>query len=849
VTSVKRFLRIGAAVVMVAAVLQVPAGAADPVRRAATVDAFAIPANGAPVIVDGAFTEASWSQAVPVSDFVQREPSEGAAPTHTTDVRVLFDGAALYVAVKASDVESHRVVGLLTRRDESSPSDRISVIIDSFLDKRTAYEFTVNAAGVKSDFYWYNDSNNDRSWDAVWDAAVSRSPTGWQAEFKIPFSQLRFRGQDVGTLGFAVVRNIPHANEVSTWPLLARSAPGYVSSFGELRGVTRSGVQKKLELTPFVVGQMVTKPVNQSNPLQHSPDPGSSLGVDMKYQVAPGLTLSGTINPDFGQVEADPAVVNLGAFETFFNEQRPFFVEGSGNFQMGDLFYSRRIGRAPQRFASAPEGGFSAQPANTTILGAAKLTGKVGNYAVGVLHAVTSSESAEIVADPLSSITRSPVEPTTNYSVARLSREFSDNSRLSFVMTNMKRELTPELSFLPKHAVAGGVDAEWRMGKDYSLGGFWFNSLVRGSTESITRLQRSNVHSYQRPDSAALELDESRRSLTGNSGIVSLNKIGGTRTRGNVNVGYRSPGYDPNDLGFRNRSDVVWNEAWFQIRDDDPGKYVLRRNINFNHWHTWNFDGDRLDLGGNINSHWTFANNISIGGGVNVNADRFDDRRTRGGPGGRVPRNANGWWYVDTDNRRLVTLNLSGDWYRDPYNSANWRQGIGATIRPTSALSLSANVDVSNNRNDRQWITNEDSGDATRYVFGHIDQKTLSLTLRAAYTITPTLTIQIYGRPFISAGDYTGFKELVDGLNGDENLRYSPYGYQGNPDFRVRSFRMTNVLRWEYRPGSALFVVLQQGRQDSANAGDLSYGRDLGGAFRAPAENTVLVKFSRWVDF
>ena len=837
-------------VILTAAGLEAGPLRADPVRRVATVDAFAIPADGVPIVIDGAFNETTWARATAVSDFVQREPAEGAAPTHTTDVRIVFDTAALYVAVKAADADSHRVVGLLTRRDESSPSDRISVMIDSFLDRRTAYEFTVNAAGVKSDFYWYNDTNNDRSWDAVWAAAVSRTPTGWQAEFRIPFSQLRFRGSDTSALGFAVLRNIPHSNEVVTWPLLAKSASGFVSSFGELRGVSRSGAQQKLELTPFVVGQVQTAPVNDANPLQQSPDPGSSLGVDMKYQVAPGLTLSGTINPDFGQVEADPAVVNLGAFETFFSEQRPFFVEGSGNFQMGDLFYSRRIGRAPQRNASPPDDGFAAQPAQTTILGAAKLTGKIGAFAVGVLHAVTSEESARIASAPALGITKTPVEAATNYSVARVSREFADNSRLSFVLTNTKRQLTPELSFLPGHAIAGGVDADWRIGKQYSLSGFWFNSLVRGSTESMLRLQRNAVHSFQRPDSAGLEIDETRTSLTGDSGIISLSKIGGTRTRGNVNMGYRSPGYEVNDLGFRNRSDVIWNEAWFQIRDDDPGRYVLRRNINFNHWHTWNFDGDRLDFGGNINSHWTFANNVSIGGGFNINATRFDDRRTRGGPGGQVPRNINGWWYTDTDNRRLVTLNLSGDWYRDPYRSANWRQGVGATVRPTTSLTASASVDVSSNRNDRQWVTNEEDVDGrTRYVFARIDQRTLSLSLRASYTITPTLTVQIYGRPFVSGGEYSGFKELADGLNADENLRYSPYGYTGSPDFRVRSFRMTNVVRWEYRPGSALFVVWQQGREDFANRGDLRYGPDLGGALSAPAKNTLLVKVSRWMDF
>jgi hypothetical protein len=845
------FGRLGAGAV--ASVILAGLGAEPAAVRAAApapaIDAVAVAVGGAAFVIDGSFNETAWAAATPVSDFLQREPGEGVAPSHATDVRVLFDATALYVAVRATDDGSHRVVGLLTRRDEQSPSDRISVLVDSFLDRRTAYEFTVNAAGVKSDFYWFNDTNNDRSWDAVWDVGVSRSASGWQAEFRIPFSQLRFRGNQASSLGFAVVRNIPHANEVVTWPLLARSASGFVSSFGELRGVSRSGAEKQLELTPFIVGQVHTQPVDGANPLERSPDPGSSVGVDMKYQVAPGLTLTGTINPDFGQVEADPAVVNLGAFETFFSEQRPFFVEGSGNFTMGDLFYSRRIGRAPQRGVSPPEGGFAAQPSNSTILGAAKITGKVGPFAVGVLHAVTARESARVASGPLLTQSETPVEPATNYSAARVSREFADNSRISVVMTNVRRSLTPELEFLPRHAFAAGTEGEWRLGSRYSLSGFWHGSSVRGTPDAMLRLQRNNVHSFQRPDSDGLEVDPNMAELRGHSGVISFSKISGTRTRGNVNMGFRSPGYEVNDMGFRNRSDMVWQEAWFQVRDDVPGRFVLRRNINFNHWHTWNFDGDRLDFGGNINSHWTFANNWSVGGGVNVNSERFDDRRTRGGPGGLVPGNRNGWWYFDSDNRRLVTLNLSGDWYRDSFDSYNWRQGVGATVRPTTALSTSVSMDVSRNQNDRQWITNLEQEERTRYVFGHIDQRTVTLTLRASYTITPNLTVQVYGRPFVSAGAYSGFKELVNGRATAEGDRYASFSYQGNPDFRIRSFRTTNVLRWEYRPGSALFVVWQQGRQDFANRGDLRFGPDFGGSFSAPAESTFLVKFSRWVDF
>jgi hypothetical protein len=346
---------------------------------------------------------------MPITGFVQRDPTEGAPASHPTDVRVAFDETALYVGVRATEPESQEVVGLLTRRDESSPSDWIAIYIDSFRDKRTAFEFRVNAAGVKSDTYWYNDTNSDRSWDAVWDVAVSRTEEGWLAEFRVPFSQLRFRAGDGGPIGFAVSREIAHLSETSTWPLLARSATGYVSSFGELRGVERAGPQKRLELMPFVLSQLATSAVAEGNPLERSPDPGATVGMDLKYQVAPGLMLAATVNPDFGQVEADPAVVNLGAFETFFSERRPFFVEGAGNFSFNDFFYSRRIGRTPQRSASAPEDGYVSQPSNTTILGAVKLTGKVGNYAVGALHAITSAEDARIASGTDLLVTRTPV--------------------------------------------------------------------------------------------------------------------------------------------------------------------------------------------------------------------------------------------------------------------------------------------------------------------------------------------------------------------------------------------------------------------------------------------------------
>jgi hypothetical protein len=361
--------------------------------------------TAAAVKLDGELNDSAWEKVTPIRGFVQRDPKEGGAPTFETEIRVLYDRNCLYIGVRAFDGDQRKIVGLRTRRDEESPSDWVRVMIDSYHDRRTAYEFAVNPAGVKQDRYWFGDSNSDPSWDGVWDVAVRRDDKGWSAEFRIPFSQLRFVPGKGDTFGFAVLREIGRLNETSSWPLIAKSKPGFVSQMGELGGLKLAGATKRLEVVPYTVGQVESQPVGAADPFVKSPDPSATIGLDLKYAVTPGLTLTSTINPDFGQVEADPAVVNLTAFETFYDERRPFFVEGSGNLrfdldcndgQCTGLFYSRRIGRRPHGDPAAPLGGHVAAPALTTILGAAKLTGRAGPFAVGALDAVTGEESAQL---------------------------------------------------------------------------------------------------------------------------------------------------------------------------------------------------------------------------------------------------------------------------------------------------------------------------------------------------------------------------------------------------------------------------------------------------------------------
>lgn len=823
-----------------------------------TIAATLIDPKATALQIDGELNEAVWAKAPVVSGFVQRMPNEGAAATHDTEVRIVYDSTALYVAVNAIDPEPSEIVGILARRDDQSPSDWVSIHLDSFHDRRSAYEFGVNAAGVKYDRYWFNDTNNDRGWDAVWDVAVTRHEKGWRAEFKIPFSQVRFKATAEGVFGFAAARTIARLNETSTWPLLPRSASGYVSSFGDLTGINLTGGQKKLEVMPYALTQATTSLVNPGDPLRDSPDPSATLGLDVKYSVAPGLTLTGTVNPDFGQVEADPAVVNLSGFETFFAERRPFFVEGSGTFRFDvdcndgnctGLFYSRRVGRSPQRFVGAPEDGYANQPTNTTILGAAKLTGRLGKFSVGAMNAVTGREYARIASGPALQITETPVEPLSNYTVLRVNREFDNRSRLGVMATATRRQLTDELQFLPETAITGGLDGEWRLGQRYGLSGFWAGSSVHGSTEAIARLQRSTVHSFQRPDAGHVEFDPAKTSLGGHAGQLAFNKLAGQRTRFSVAANFKSPGFDINDLGFHQRADEISYGAWFQVRDITPGRFVREFIINFNQHSAWNFDGDRRFLGANINAHWTFTNNWGFSTGVNYNGQGFADRLTRGGPGGYTNQNWNQWFGARTDDRKKVFGNANAFWFKDRHGAWQYDLSPNVTIRPSASLLLSAGIGYNRNHSQSQWISNLTETDRTRYLFGRLNQTTVRLTARMNYTITPALSLQVYAQPFVSAGDYSGFKELANGRSKTYEGRYRPYAYSGNPDFNIRSFRTTNVLRWEYRPGSALFVVWQQGRDDFSALGDFQFGRNFGDLFGAPATNTFLVKFSRWMNF
>jgi Domain of unknown function (DUF5916) len=810
--------------------------------------------------VHGSLSDDSWRTERPIEDFLQREPTDGGEPSDRTDFRVAYNETTLFVKVRAYERHPDGTRTYLTRRDQDSPSDWIRVFIDSYHDRRTAYEFAVNPSGVKMDRYWYNDNNNDDSWDAVWDVVVSSEADGWSAEFRIPFSQLRFSPSDSVTFGFAVARQVGHLNETSTWPLLSRNASGFVSSFGELGGLAMSAPVRRLEVVPYTVASVTMQP-SEGNPLVKTTAPDAAVGLDLKYALTPGLTVTTTVNPDFGQVEADPAVVNLSAFETFFDERRPFFVEGSGNFKfdMGcefggcsSLFYPRRVGRAPQGTDSLPDGDdvFTSAPTQTTILGASKLTGRVGRFSLGLMEAVTSQADARIRRGfVLSSM---PVEPLTSYSVARVRREFANQSSIGMILTATRRQARGNLvDVLPERATVGGADWDLRVGSRYSLTGYWIGSTIGGTPAAITLTQKDSRHYFQRPDLGSNAVDDLRTSLSGDAAQISIGKIAGAYIRFNSRVSFKSPGFEPNDLGFLRRADTRSESNWIQFRSDRPNRWFRSRNINFNQYATWNFDGDRLNSGGNVNAHAMLTNNWSFGGGYNLNAIGLDDRATRGGPVVAMQGPTEFWHYLNTDNRRLFSLSYDGGVGSDGHGTS-WRNiSPSITYRPLPSLMIKSGVSINQSVADSQWVKNV-TDLSTHYVFAHLAQTTVSLTERINYTMSPNLSLQLYAQPFVSGGSYDAFKELVDGRNKTYAARYMPYAYDiganENPDFNVKSFRTTNVLRWEYRPGAALFIVWQQARENDTIRGRFDFGRDLGDVFAVPSSNVFLVKLAYWLN-
>jgi len=804
--------------------------------------ARAVLAHQAPAI-DGRGDDPLWQRTPAIRDFREWNPTEGKPARFPTEARCF-------------DPHPDSIIRLVGRRDDYPQSDRAILLIDSYLDRRTGYEFGVTAAGGRYDAAIYNDGEEDAAWDAVWDVATQIDSLGWTAEFRIPLSQLRYGPQREHTFGFAINRDLYRYNERISWPMFRQSVAGMVSQFAEVSGFDDLEAPRRLEAAPYVV----TKNVQRLENGERGRAQELSAGADLKYRVASNLTLDATINPDFGQVEADPGVLNLTAYETFFPEKRPFFVAGRGLFNVevncntvncgGEgLFYSRRIGRAP---TLAGLYGDASSPTATTILGAAKLTGRVaGGLRIGVLDAVTAR---------MRGVDDQTIEPATNYAVVRLDQDYHrGDGAIGAELTTVNRRLDEwSTPYLPNTSYAGAVTFRHKfLNRTYEISGLLAGSRVAGDTAVIDAIQRSPVHYYQRPD-AGLPYDPTRTSLTGDAEEVKFGKVAGQHMSFQTSWQRRSPGFEINDLGYLRRAGSHNWSTWMGLFDRQPRKLYRSFQWNWNWWQIWTTEGLPLERAANTNMHITFLNNWGFDGGATLGqlGATYDDRAARGGPAVRQDAYLSPWAGVWGDDRRRFVPSVFLNLFR---GGAGHGRTISVepqlSVKLSSRFALRLSFDWSKSDNGYQWWDNvTDSAGTVHYGFARLKQTTEAVTARFDYTISPTMTLQVYAQPFIAKGTYSELRELSDTPRaGEYDDRYQPYfdpEAAADPGgFNYKQFRSNVVFRWEYLPGSILFVVWTQGREDVVGQeGTENLGGDLNDLFRLPADNTFLVKVSYWLN-
>jgi hypothetical protein len=869
--------------------LMVPAGPASAQSPAADAARAPRPVLGAvravtPPVLDGRLDDEVWQRAPVATDFLQRSPRPGEAATERTEARVAFDHSAIYIAVRAYDSAPDSIASQLARRDAVGIfSDWIDVIIDSYQDRRTAYRFSVNPHGVKKDVFHFNDGQEDLSWDAVWDVATHIDDEGWTAEFRIPLSQIRYApSAGEQTWGIQFGRTLARRDEVSFWSPVTPNSPGFISLAGSLTGVRGLTAPKRLEVMPYMVSKVTRAPApagSVPSPFWQATDPAATAGADMKYGLTSNLTLTATINPDFGQVEADPAVVNLGAFETFFPERRPFFLEGASlfTFDIGDdgagegLFYSRRVGRAPQRNGLRAD--HVEMPEAARILGAGKLTGRVGDWSIGFFNAVTRAEQAAVFRN--GAIDDVPVEPFTNYAVGRVNRDFRGGaSTLGVLFTATNRRIDDDaFNFLRSSAYSAGLRGTHRFGADgrYEAFGFLGGSSIHGDTLALRLAQLAPQRYYQRPDADHVTFDPARTSLHGLTGRFQVGRIGGGNWNGGIGTQFRTPGFEVNDIGFQQNADQRFVYGWFNYSNHEPGALLRRWNAGFNPNAGWDFGGTRLWSQLNTWGSATLVNFWNVNWFANHRFASTSPTALRGGPAIHSPGGNNFNLGVSSDRRKAVFASGNIHGYREHgTGTQRWGSSAGVTARPSARFDMSLHPALSRNQNSWQYVAAPVAAGSAQpeYIFAELDQTTVSLTARMNYTFSRDLSVQLYAQPFISAGEYTSFRRVADARASTFDSRFhtfaedelsrdgrtwtaqAPAGAVSfmHPDFASRSLRSNAVLRWEYSPGSTLFLVWSHGRSDRIGDGAFDFNRGVDELWRLQGTNVLMVKLNYWLN-
>lgn len=833
--------------------------------------------------INGKIDEPAWQNANWEDHFTGHEPVVGAEPSKQTEFAVLYDANNIYVAIRAYD-NPDSISMRMTRRDQLE-GDLVGIAFDSYFDKRTHFMFIVSAAGVRTDNISSNDGENeDFTWDAIWTAKTEVTKNGWNSEMQIPLTQLRFKEGDEQVWGLQVLRYIFRKDELSSWQLMDKETSGFTSKFGILNGIKNIKPQNSLNVTPYVVARTERFEKVPEDPFRSSgKDNSIDAGLDAKIGLSNNITMDLTVNPDFGQVEADPSEVNLTTYETFFEEKRPFFIEGKnilsyglsfgdGDMASNNLFYSRRIGRRPQYSPDLDDDEYIDQPDFTRIIGAAKVSGKTPDgWSIGVLESVTSKEYAHV--DGINGKKTQTVEPLTNYFVSRVQKDFNEgNTYLGGMVTAVNRSINDEnLEFLHKSAYTGGLDFVHKWNNKMWLidAGVYF-SQVSGSEEAILNTQTMYSRAYQRPDADYVTLDSSRTSLGGYGGKFTFDKVGGRfRIAGIFN--WKSPGLEINDVGYTPQVDEIMQVVWMGYRWYEPFSIFRSASVNLNQWTVHDFGWNLLNVGGNINGHTQFKNFWNAFANVNWDSETLSHAVLRGGPSMKIPGSTGFYAGLFSNPQKKFTYGIDGgmNWSNEKNYSSRKSFEIELGFRPFEALQIEFSPEYMVSDNKLQYVTQEDYRNDTRYILSNIKRKTFAMSMRLNYSITPDLTIQFWGQPFVASGNYSDFKYVSDSRADDIGDRYRLYNNQqisynagsemylvddnmdGNtdygfdqPDFNVKEFLSNLVLRWEYRPGSMIYLVWSQNRSGSENIGKFDLTNDIQHLFDQKPQNVFLVKFS-----
>lgn len=837
--------------------------------------------------IDGLLRESVWR--VPGFDgFVQSTPQDGAAPSERTTVWLSYDSRALYVAARMEDSRPEGIVAPLARRDalldkngELQDSDWLIVSLDPYHDRLSGFQFAVNPAGSLADAVLFNDTASDYSWDGVWQCAVQRDEHGWTAEMRIPFDQLRYTSRREHTWGLNVTRLLQRNNERDCLARVPRDESGYVSRFGTVTGIRDIHEGVRLEAVPYSVAQATFQPEEPGDPFRRGHTQGADLGLDIKAGLRRNLTLDATFNPDFGQVEADPAVLNLTAYETYYPEKRPFFIEGVGIFTFGrggasrqysfdfsppSFFYSRRIGRPPQ--GAPPPADFVSVPGETTILGAVKLTGKLGgNWNIGLLSALTAREYADLQQDKVRR--RAAVEPPALHTVLRASREIDGGRRgLGFIATVQARG--QGFPALPDRAIGFGIDG-WSFldsGRKWVVAGWLGGSRVSGTAEAITALSRTSRHFYQRPDAGYLHLAGDATALSGWAGRITLNKEKGA-VLFNAALGAISPGFDSNDLGFMSRADLINGHLVAGYRRVRPGRLLRRWSLEAATSRNFDFGGNRTRETYSLRGEFEFLSYWGAAVRLSANARSLNNDLTRGGPLMSHPGARNIQFDGYSDNRRPLVAGLYVEFNRSDSAARIFTFAPSLHWKPGGAFDISIGPQYTDRTSRAQWIASTVDPAQTRtygrrYIFADMDFKSLGAEIRINWAFSPRLSLQAFLQPYIAAADYHGYKEL----SAPRTFSFLRYGEAGSlirsaadgvhvdpdgsgparefvftsPAVNHKSLRGIVVLRWEFRPGSAVYFVWSHQRQEDRAGGEFDLGRDWSDLWHSAAINGIMMK-------